>query len=110
MTELGPALSCGYSERVLAQLPKVRREADNATAAAFRSAQTCVVRGSDLASGALAVPLMTPIGCVGVLAIELRRGSEQQPRVRAIATIVAAQLARLVEASRPAETADRRLA
>lgn len=108
-TELRPALAHGYSDKVLAQLPRVTRDTDNATAAAFRSAQTCVVNASNLASGALVVPLMTPVGCVGVLAIELQHGSEQRESVRALVTIFAAQLARLVRAARPAETADRRL-
>jgi transcriptional regulator with XRE-family HTH domain len=108
--ELAPVLAHGYSDKVLAQLPRVGREADNATAAAFRSAQTCVVRGSGPANGALAVPLMTPIGCAGVLAIELQHGGEQRESVRALVTIFAAQLARLVGAARPAEAADRRLA
>ena len=109
-TELRPAMAYGYSERVLAQLPRVGRETDNATAAAFRSAQMCVVTGSDLANGALVVPLMTPAGCMGVLAIELQHGSEQRESVRALVSIFAAQLARLVQAIRPAEAADRRLA
>ena len=109
-TELKPALAHGYSDKVLAQLPRVRRDTDNATAAAFRSAQACVVNGSALADGALVVPLMTRWGCGGVLAIELQHGSEQKASVRALVTIFAAQLARLVEAVRAAETADRRLA
>jgi hypothetical protein len=109
-TELTPALAHGYSDRVLAQLPRVSRDADNATAAAFRSAQTCVVSGSDLASGALVVPLMTTAGCVGVLAIELQHSSAQRESVRAVVTILAAQLARLAGAARPAEAVDRRLA
>jgi transcriptional regulator with XRE-family HTH domain len=109
-TELRPALAHGYSDKVLAQLPRIGRNTDNATAAAFRSAQTCVVNGSDRASGALVVPLMTPVGCVGVLAIELQHGSEQWESVRALVTIFAAQLARLVGAARPAEAADRWLA
>ena len=110
IAELRPALAHGYSDGVLAQLPRVRREADNATAAAFRSAQTCVVRGSDQISGALVVPLLTSVGCVGVLALELRHGSEQRPPVRALATIFAAQLARLVENTPQADAADRRRA
>jgi len=64
-TELRPALAHGYSDKVLAQLPRVWRDTDNATAAAFRSAHTCVVNGSDRASGALVVPLMTPVGVCG---------------------------------------------
>jgi hypothetical protein len=101
--ELRPALAHGYSDRVLAQLPTVGRDADNATAAAFRSAQTCAINGSDHSSGALAVPLLTPAGCAGVLAIELQHGSEQTRSVRAVATIFAAQLAQLIGGARPAE-------
>ena len=100
--ELTPALSSGYSDKVLAQLPIIRREADNATAAAFRSAQTCAINGSDHDSGALAVPLLTSAGCAGVLAIELPHGSEQTKSVRAVATIFAAQLAPLIGGAQPA--------
>jgi transcriptional regulator with XRE-family HTH domain len=102
-TELRPVLAHGYSDQVLAQLPRVRRDADNATAAAFRSAQTCIVNGSDLASGAVVVPLMTPVGCVGVLAVEVPHGSELRESVRALATIFAAQLATLVGTARLAD-------
>jgi hypothetical protein len=109
-TELRPALAQGYSDKVLAQLPNVKRDTANATAAAFRSAQTCVVKGGDEASGALVVPLMTAVGCVGVLAIELQHGSEQRESIRALGTIFAAQLARVVGAARHAEAGDRRLA
>jgi transcriptional regulator with XRE-family HTH domain len=98
--ELRPALAHGYSDKVLAQLPKVRREADNATAAAFRSTQTCIVNGSDMASGAVTVPLMTSGGCVGVFAAELRHGGEQREPLRALATIFAAQLATLIGTTR----------
>jgi hypothetical protein len=108
--ELRPALAHGYSERVLAQIPRVDRETDNATAAAFRSAQTCVVAGSDLGSGALVAPLITPAGCVGVLAIELQNRAEDKESVRALAMILAAQLAALVGTAPLAEASDRRLA
>jgi cytoskeletal protein RodZ len=100
--ELMPAVACGYSDKVLAQLPAVKRDADNATAAAFRSAQTCAIDGSDHASGALAVPLLTPSGCAGVLAIELQPGREQTRSVRAVVTIFAAQLAQLLGGAAPA--------
>jgi hypothetical protein len=100
--ELRPALAYGYSDKVLAQLPTVKRDTDNATAAAFRSAQTCAINGSDHGSGALAVPLLTPTGCAGVLAIELSHGSEQATSVRAVATIFAAQLAQLTGGGQPA--------
>jgi transcriptional regulator with XRE-family HTH domain len=97
-SELRPAVACGYSDQVLAQLPKVRRDTDNATAAAFRSGQTCSVNGTDAESGAVVVPMMTAAGCVGVLAAELEHGRERQGSVRALLTIFAAQLARLVGA------------
>ena len=108
--ELRPVLAHGYPEMVLAQLPAVRRTSDNATAAAFRSADTCVVEGSDRASGAVVVPLMTPGGCGGVLALEVPSGREQTGAVRAVATIFAAQLARWIRAERQAEVPDRRRA
>ncbi len=94
--ELRPALAQGYSDEVLAQVPGVTRDADNATAAAFRTAQTCAMTGSEHTSGALVVPLLTPAGCAGVLAIELQHGNEQSRSVRAVATIFAAQLAQLI--------------
>jgi transcriptional regulator with XRE-family HTH domain len=96
---LKPAMACGYSDKVLAQLPTVKRDGDNVTAAAFRSAQTCAIDGNDQASGALVVPLLTPAGCAGVLAIELQHGVEQTKSVRALATIFAAQLAQLTGAA-----------
>jgi len=95
-TALRPALAHGYPDDVLAQLPGVPRDADNATATAFRSAETRIVNGSDLASGAVVVPLMTPGGCGGVLAVELKHGRENNESVRALAMIFAAQLATLV--------------
>jgi transcriptional regulator with XRE-family HTH domain len=109
--ELRPALAQGYSERVLSQIAPVSPDADNATAAAFRSAQACAVDGSGLTSGALVVPLITAAGCLGALAMELRHGGEHIGWVRALVTIFAAQLARIVEAERPAdEASERRLA
>jgi helix-turn-helix protein len=108
--ELKPVLAQGYSDKVLARLPRVGRETDNATAAAFRSAQTCVVNSRDLVSGAVVAPMMTSVGCVGVLAIELQHGREQKESVRALTTILAAQLARVIGAAASAEGADRRLA
>jgi hypothetical protein len=96
---LTPSISHGYSDRVLLQLPTVGRDADNATAAAFRSGQVCAVAGADGATSALAVPVMAPSSCVGVLAVELRNGAEQLAPVRAVATMFAAQMARLLEAA-----------
>ena len=96
--ELRPALIHGYSERVRAHLPPVKRDADNVTAAAFRLAQPMAINGSADGSGALAVPLLTPAACAGVLAIELPHGAEELGSVRAVATFFAAMLAQLVAA------------
>jgi transcriptional regulator with XRE-family HTH domain len=93
---LRPSLADGYSEALLAQLPRVPADADNAVAAAFRSRETCVVRGGPGLTGAVAAPLIGPGGCVGVLAIEVHDGCEQQESVRAFVAILAAQLAGLV--------------
>ena len=93
---LTPALIHGYDEGLVAQLPGVSPEDDNAIAWAFRSEETRTISGSDLATGALAVPLMGPAGCTGVLALELRYGHEGNDAVRAVVEILAAQLSALV--------------
>ena len=94
--ELNPALVYGYPHNVVAQLPAVRRDDDNATAEAFRLAETRSVEGNDRIPGAVVVPLLTPAGCAGVLALELPRGGEKDSSVVAVATILAALLAQLI--------------
>jgi hypothetical protein len=105
-----PTLPCGYSDAVLAQLPNLPREARNATAAAFRSGLMSVVSGGGVASDALVVPLIAPAGCAGVLAIELQPGGARTESVRALATIFAAQMARVIGPARSSAAANRRLA
>jgi GAF domain-containing protein len=80
----------------------VRWDADNPTAAAFREGSPREVPASAQATGALVVPLLTAGGCVGVLAAELQPGVQPATWRRAIATILAASLAQLVDRSRPA--------
>jgi hypothetical protein len=94
--ELMPVFSSGYAPEMTAQLGRVSRDSDNAIAFAFRTAEARVVDGGDMPTGAVAVPLVTPTGCVGVLGIELRDGTERLECVRAAATILAAQLSMLV--------------
>jgi transcriptional regulator with XRE-family HTH domain len=91
---LTPTLSHGYSRKVLGRLPAVDRGADNPTAESFRSGET--VRVCDETTGALVVPLIGPVGCVGVLALELPRGFEHSPTIEAVAVIVASMLAPMV--------------
>ena len=100
--ELRPTLVVGYSEKVLAQLPTVTLDADNPTAAAFRSGQPCII-GGGAHSGALVVPLVEPEGCAGVLAMEFQDGREQVSSVHAASIILAAALSQLVTGARPAD-------
>jgi helix-turn-helix protein len=99
--QLRAVLVHGYPEPVIARLPGVSRHDDNLTAAAFRSAQTLAVSGTVHASGALALPLLTPTSCAGVLAIEFPDGHGETPSVRAVATFFAAMLAQLVGVGAP---------
>jgi hypothetical protein len=94
--ELQPALVYGYPDKLVAQLPRLKPDADNLTAAAFRSSETLSIAGNAEASAALAVPLLRPGTSPGVLAIELPPGQEEADPVRAIAIVFAAMLAQLV--------------
>ena len=94
--ELMPVFAHGYSTELTAQLGPVSRDSDNAIAHAFRTAETDVVDGGDVATGAVVVPLLTPGGCAGVLALELQHGGERLECVRIAATILAAQLSTLI--------------
>jgi len=98
---LRPSMSYGYSARVLAQLPNVGRDADNATAAAFRSEKTCAVAGVDGSTGALAAPIVSEDGCAGVLAVELPGGAEKNAATREAVAAIAAQIGPLVDFRRP---------
>ena len=101
-TQLRPLLVHGYSDQVVAQLPGVSRDDDNVTAAAFRLSRTFSVSGTVDTSGAMALPLLTPGSCAGVLTVELAQGSEETGPVRAVATFFAAMLAQLVGGGPPA--------
>jgi len=88
----------GYDARVLARLGPIPRTAENATAAAYRAAHVHTVSGDATRNGAVVVPLLSPDGCIGVLTAEVPTGDERRPATRAMAAIVAAQLAPLVAA------------
>ncbi len=103
LTALRPSLACGYTDAMLARMPRVHADGDTAIAAAFQSARACIVKGGDAATGAVVVPLVGPGGCVGVLAVELRDGGEQRECVRAFAAILAAQLIAFVGSAPQAE-------
>lgn len=93
---LHPALAHGYSDKVLARLHSLQIDSDNLTALAFRSLEPQSVTGAaPLDPAAVAIPLLTGTGCVGVMAIELRH-----PRPAAdllpLSRIVGAQLSTLI--------------
>lgn len=90
---LSPALTHGYAPALMARLGPLHVDAENATADAWRSKAMQVVAGGATHPGALAVPLLTSDGCVGVLAAELKDGRERAGDVQSLARIVAAQLA-----------------
>jgi hypothetical protein len=93
---LAPALAYGYEDRIVARMGSIHRDANNAAAAAYRSAAVRTVAGDACTSGAVIVPLMTSDGCVGVLSAEMKAGSEKDESSQALATIFAAQLATIV--------------
>ena len=94
--ELNPIFAQGYPQQLVNRLGTIPRDAENATAAAFRTALLQTVMADRISPGAIAAPLVTPGGCVGVMAAEVRHDAERQGLKLAAATIVAAQLATLV--------------
>ena len=72
------------------------RDSETATAAAYRAGKLRTVASDTFSNGAIVVPLVTSAGCIGVMAAEVRNGAEAEPAERALATIVAAQLATLI--------------
>jgi hypothetical protein len=108
--ELFPALSYGYDERVIGRLGPIPRGASNATAEAWRTAQLRTVAADPISHGAVAAPVSGIGGCIGVFAAEVRHGREDDPGTKAVAAMIAAQLASIVSAwpaaSTPAEMVD----
>ena len=94
--ELSPIVTHGYPPAMLTRLGTIRSDAHNATASAFRTSLMQTVGTDAVSNGAIAAPLMTPAGCVGVMAAEVRREGEKDSAKLAAAAIVAAQLATLV--------------
>src|SRR5688572_32857651 len=60
-------LAYGYSEDLLTNVPRVRRNSADAIAGAFRAAQ--LVKSAGQATGVSVSPLLTSSGCVGVPAL-----------------------------------------
>jgi hypothetical protein len=96
--ELFAVTTHGYRPHVIARIRPIGRGADNATAAAWRTGEVTTVAAGREGTGAIVVPLFSPDACVGVLAVEVRPGREDDPATRAIANMIAAQLATAVPA------------
>ena len=97
-SELQPALAHGYTQEMLARIPTLRRSADNAAAAAFRSGKIQIVLAHEgSASGAIVAPMLSSRGCVGVVSAETQRGTETSESLQAMAALFAAQLAGILQ-------------
>jgi len=105
--ELRPTLTHGYTDKVIDRLGTLAIEADNVTSLAYRSMRPQAMNGGGPGTtGAVAVPLMTASGCVGVLAAEVRH-SKPAAEVISLAKIIAAQFSSIVT---PGDTAEARSA
>jgi Tfp pilus assembly protein PilV len=106
-SELVPVASHGYAPAVVARMGTLPRDAENVTAAAFRTGVVHTMKGDALSNGAIAAPLVNTSGCVGVLSAEMRNEGERESARLAVASIVAAQLATITA---PASRVDNRAA
>ena len=94
--ELLPVMAHGYPQNLVTRLGTIPKDAENVTAAAFRTGLVQTVTADTISHGAIAAPLLTPGGPVGVMAAEVLNDGERREATRAAAAIVAAQLATLM--------------
>lgn len=92
---LKPSMAHGYPAHVLDRMGTLTTDGDNATALAFRSIRPQVINGANGKPGAIAVPLVTSSGCVGVLAAEMGKARPATDTL-AVSRMIAAQFAALV--------------
>lgn len=95
-TTLRATLGHGYSDRMLQRLGALQISADNVTSVACRTLQPQVVPSASAdVSGAIAVPLISSTGCVGVLAAEVNGVAAGDIHV-AVARVIGAQLSAVI--------------
>lgn len=94
--ELTPIVVHGYPPQLAARFGTIARDAENVTASAYRTALLQTMKRDAVSNGAVAAPLVTAGGCVGVMAAEMKDGGERLETLLAAATIIASQLATLV--------------
>ncbi len=98
--DLRPVLAHGYTDATLARIPTVARAADNAAATAYRTGDVQFVKSRPgAAQGAVVAPLLVADGCIGALTAEIRDRGEESATTRALARILAAQLAGVLAAA-----------
>ena len=95
---LFPMFAHGYSSAALSRMRAIHRDDENAAAMCYRLAEDRIVPARTGDQGAIVTPIVTPDGCIGVLAAEVSEGMEADADRRALAGILAAQLATLVTA------------
>jgi hypothetical protein len=98
---LRPVLAYGYAPLSLTRMGTIDPAADNATAVAYRTRSVQMVVAEPHSSGAIVAPLVTSDGCSGTMSVELKEGIRTTPQLKAVATILAAQLATLITPSTP---------
>ena len=91
------AASWGYDPRVVERFPAVPVSDDNLTARAFSTRASVTAAGRSGQPAAVAAPLVGSSGATGVLSVELTSSGTPSADVVAVAGIVAAQLATLLE-------------
>lgn len=95
--QLRATMGHGYSDRIIAKLGRMPVSGDNVTAMACRTLKPQVVPAASADSpGAVAVPLIGTVGCVGVLAAEIE-GTEKIAHQLPIARLIAAQLSAVIQ-------------
>lgn len=94
--QLRPSLAHGYSEKVLRKLQPLAMADENITSQTFRTMKPQFMNGNHGGETmAIAVPLISTGGCVGVMAAEIRH-NRSQADVMALARIIAAQFATII--------------
>jgi hypothetical protein len=103
---LRPVLAYGYAPLSLTRMGTIDPGADNATAVAYSTRSVQIVVAEPHSSGAIVAPLVTSDGCSGTMSVELKEGIRITPQLKAVATILAAQLATLITPSTPSVAQD----
>ena len=95
------AASWGYDPRLVERFPAVPVADDNPTARAFSTRASVTAAGRSGQPAAVAAPIVGSRGATGVLSLELTSSGTPAADVVAVAGIVAAQLATLLEPQAP---------